>query len=122
MAELWWETLPVGFYAIEIYGDEYDQDDQLETLGYQVFQRTRSTFKYGGIRILPGRDHNKVIANAWTIDEIASHKLLTRDAEYSQEQYGRFSGRCGRCGRTLRDPKSKLLGIGPECGKAVRRG
>ena len=31
--------------------------------------------------------------------------------------YGQLTGRCGRCGRLLTDPVSKVAGIGPECVK-----
>ena len=29
--------------------------------------------------------------------------------------FGRLTGRCGCCGKALTDPKSKLIGIGPDC-------
>jgi uncharacterized protein DUF6011 len=45
--------------------------------------------------------------------------MILHDIEHSdgsfRKLYGKLTGRCGSCGRVLTDPKSKLLGIGPDC-------
>jgi hypothetical protein len=37
------------------------------------------------------------------------------DPDQSQALFGKLTGRCGCCGKTLTDPNSKMRGIGPEC-------
>lgn len=52
--------------------------------------------------------HVKVIADMILCDLEAGRNTY-------REDYGKFFGKCGCCGRTLTDPVSKLVGIGPEC-------
>lgn len=47
-----------------------------------------------------------------TVDEI----MLDLEAgDTFRPLFGQLTGRCGCCGKGLSDPKSKLLGIGPDC-------
>lgn len=41
--------------------------------------------------------------------------IVAADAEKALIEYGHRVGRCGVCGRTLTDPESISLGIGPIC-------
>lgn len=43
------------------------------------------------------------------------HAALDADPGMARRQFAEFATRCCLCGRTLRDEKSKCLGIGPEC-------
>lgn len=37
------------------------------------------------------------------------------DGDTFRAKFGQLTGRCGCCGKALTDPKSKLIGIGPDC-------
>jgi hypothetical protein len=37
------------------------------------------------------------------------------DGDTYRAKFGQLTGRCGCCGKGLTDPKSKLIGIGPDC-------
>lgn len=52
---------------------------------------------------------------------IAILLLIEADVEAAAQLYGQEIGRCCVCNRTLTDPESRRLGIGPECrGKRAR--
>lgn len=42
-------------------------------------------------------------------------KALAQDPTTCLARYGKITGRCGHCGRTLTDPESITRGIGPIC-------
>lgn len=60
----------------------------------------------GGV-FSPSRDADAGVAE--TIDKVAADPLM------AAVQYGRETGICACCGRTLTDPQSVELGIGPIC-------
>lgn len=41
--------------------------------------------------------------------------VIAKDPASAMQAYGSQIGRCGRCHRTLTDPVSRQLGIGPDC-------
>jgi len=101
----WWESLPVGWYAIPVEHYDYDLDESWP-VQLTTFRRTRNGFRIGTTYTLAGMD--RVPAEA-----------LVRDADELRANFGRFTGRCGCCGRRLTDPASKLRGIGPDCWAAI---
>lgn len=44
-------------------------------------------------------------------------RLLVCDPVTAMIEYGRRKGKCGRCGKTLTDDRSRFYAIGPECEK-----
>ncbi len=42
-------------------------------------------------------------------------RAVNRDPETSMAEFGRGTGVCGRCGRSLSDPASQAAGLGPNC-------
>lgn len=141
-----WHDLPAGHYALPVY--EYAEDEQTEPvlLGYRTFRRTaprttstghhlgRDTFTTGATYAAPGIDPARLAAEirqqqadhtAWygprgyvqnALDDLL---IDTRHRDTYRATFGRITGRCGRCGRRLTDPTSKLAGIGPECRKGA---
>lgn len=63
--------------------------------------------KIAGGQFIASRDANETTYK--TLTEVASQPLETA------VKYGRLTGRCGCCGRTLTDPESVRRGIGPIC-------
>jgi hypothetical protein len=47
-----------------------------------------------------------------SVDEIMRD---LEDGDTFRALFGQLTGRCGCCGKALTDPKSKLIGIGPDC-------
>ena len=45
---------------------------------------------------------------------------LARDPAAAAERFARLTTRCFWCARTLTDPKSKLLGMGPDCRRSMK--
>jgi len=125
-----WHDVPKGFYALHVY----ETDEPYELLGYKLFERkVPRTFKNGRT---VGRDawrRSYVLAPGITPSRAAFDKLHENaldDTEYGRRSdiddvlydpdraradFGKLTGRCGYCGRTLTDPNSKMRGIGPEC-------
>ena len=62
-----------------------------------------------GDRVLPRDQWQPVVERIQVLGVEASHVL-----------FGRSIGRCGVCGRTLSDPESVALGIGPVCLARIR--
>lgn len=48
-------------------------------------------------------------------DRLAYIKSICADPEAAAVAYGKMTGNCACCGKTLSDPKSIALGIGPVC-------
>lgn len=44
---------------------------------------------------------------------------ICADPDLARARFATFTTRCCICGRTLTDPESKALGIGPDCGRTV---
>ena len=129
-------TIPPGYYAIEIHdSDEYDVDDPrfCEHVGYHLVEVTkrgrikRSSQQFAGIE--PGRflailhDERDMYGQGHDLSQLQLqpdeerpdlHQMML---DHYRADFGKVTGRCGCCGRTLTDPKSKVRGIGPECAK-----
>lgn len=127
--------LPRGHYAIPICecGPPY------ECVGYKLYERkVARTYKNGrtvgrdrlvGPRLLclEGIDRQRFDQalddigqlGRWSDPDIVQSEveLLAEFPIEHQQEFGRFTGRCGCCGRHLTDPDSKMRGIGPECAK-----
>lgn len=52
-------------------------------------------------------------ANAWAMDALSTPEK----AEVALVAYAQETGKCGVCGKTLKDPESIAAGIGPVCKK-----
>jgi hypothetical protein len=65
----------------------------------------------GGVFTLTGNTHaDKFAAEMFDFIEITNH-----DVKGALESYGKITSKCGCCGKTLTDPKSISLNIGPVC-------
>ncbi|HZO65239.1 MAG TPA: DUF6011 domain-containing protein [Kribbellaceae bacterium] len=107
-----WTDLPIGYYAVAI------SDDESEAIGYQVFRRKRTGVSAVATYCVPGADTDMVHREACSFAELVY--LVAQDPAWYREEYGRFAGKCGCCGRRLTDPESKVRGIGPECEAKTR--
>jgi Family of unknown function (DUF6011) len=138
-----WRAIPAGYYAIPVYDfRDWDGTGDPAILAYRTFRRAeaRTTktgrtighnrFITGAVMQHPGADPDEVRlqldADRWaSLDVFGPRGVLIAAVEdilrdLSKEDtyranYGRFTGKCGCCGRRLTDPESKLRGIGPEC-------
>jgi Family of unknown function (DUF6011) len=130
-----WHDVAKGFYALHVH----ETDEPYEFLGYKLFERrTPRTYKNGrtvgadGWRrsyalapgVAPSREAlNKLLENALDGTELCRQMDLDEilyDPQRAQAEFGKLTGRCGCCGKTLTDPNSKMRGIGPECLKGRR--
>lgn len=124
-----WRDLPRGHYAIAEHDDEHDD---YPLLGYWCYQRkvprtTKTGREIGQHRLISGVFHhsntitpeqlNQVLADHDRQIDIAQ---LLKDPDWYRAEFGRFTGRCGCCGKALTDPDSKMRGIGPECARRAR--
>lgn len=134
-----WPLIPAGYYAVPIKGwDLISSEDDAETwrpplLGHQTFRRSvartcktgrvigRDAFTRGVAWTNPEADPQDIADSciSWTLeeDDITVHWIMAdvNGPDTFRAIYGKITGRCGHCHRRLTDPKSKLLGIGPEC-------
>lgn len=114
-------TIPAGYYATP----DPDQPEQL-TLWHVTDTAWKSwppKARYGPVllrkdvpkdyagRVAAIRAHHAVLTvwNTRVIDTI------TADPAKAAAAFAAHSVRCHCCGRTLTDPRSQLLGVGPDC-------
>lgn len=95
---------PAGRYLVHSDG---------ETIAYQV----RAGRKKGSREV-----HRVDPETGKSMGKVSSPRLLSRavaainaDPSGAMADYGRATGSCGRCGRTLSDPISQAVGLGPGC-------
>jgi len=140
-----WREVPKGYYAIPVKGwllFDPDEDDDAPVIGYRLYERKVSRRCANG-RII-GRDRfgagRVMLADRAEFEEVwreieddradadegfgpGGYLKMTIDAilldvagpDSYRAKFGQLTGKCGCCGRRLTDPKSKMLGIGPEC-------
>lgn len=140
-----WHEVPKGHYAVPVVdwvNWDCEEDDEPATIGYRLFERKiarrakngrvlgRDRFIHGRAMIVDGADPEQVRDAIDSDHRIAINVFgpggdlkeivdqLVRDVEGDDRfraLFGKLTGRCGCCGRKLTDPRSKMLGIGPEC-------
>jgi hypothetical protein len=107
-------SVPAGRYAVP-GGDtrlkvEIDRPDQGKWAGW-IFVRDAAEYgsqqKYGSQR--PGQKYTGKI--------VAELRAIMADPREASAAYGRLTGTCGCCGRTLEDEVSVANGIGPICAR-----
>jgi hypothetical protein len=65
----------------------------------------------GGVFTFTGKPYT----NDFICDVFEFIESVNSDVKSSLESYGKMTNRCGCCGKTLTDPKSIALNIGPVC-------
>jgi Family of unknown function (DUF6011) len=132
-------ALPV--YGFTEWAD-HDCLGEVPVIGYRLFERKtarhckngrvigRERFISGRVMHLPDVDPDAVRMEVTSADEIARETfgpggdrkdifdLIMRDiadGDTFRAKFGQLTGRCGHCHMRLTDPKSKLIGIGPDC-------
>lgn len=128
-----WHNIPPGRYALPVVEDDIDADHPnfCRLLGHKVFERkTPRTDKNGRrtgkdswstqLLLAPGMqwpDFRAYLDRNEGSDYDRRHDIVqVLDApDLWRETFGKVTGRCGACGKTLTDPDSQSLGIGPEC-------
>lgn len=115
-----WQDIPRGYYAMPVEDiPDCDCEDWgcgcTVLLGYRLFQRKESRVTRTGRRI----GKNQFISGKTVAAPDTDHEL-TENPDLYRAEYGKFTGKCGCCGRALTDPDSKLRGIGPECRKGAQ--
>lgn len=111
-------------------------------IGHRLFERKvaricktgrrigRDQFISGRIMVQPDVDHDRIFKaldfekeclpdefgrDGWAKSTIDRIMLDVEGDDTYRATFGKLTGRCGCCGKTLTDPTSKLLGIGPDC-------
>jgi len=142
-----WRDVPAGYYAIPVYDfDSWDGEGDPAVIAFRTFRRSvaRVTktgrvfgvdrFTVGVVMHKPDADHGQASRDIAADREAArdvygphGDVLVVLDAiledvagpDTLRANYGRFTGRCGRCHKRLTHPESKLRGIGPNAGRLL---
>jgi hypothetical protein len=132
-------AIPVHDYVTWM---DNDCEGDVPVIGYRLFMRKEARqckngrvlghnkWIRGAVMVAPGVDPARVTEEVSGDDQMAREWLgpdgplkeivdaimldLNGDDTY-RAQYGKLTGKCGCCGKALTDPKSKLIGIGPDC-------
>jgi Family of unknown function (DUF6011) len=116
----WRELLPEGRYAWPLYGWDRDNEDP-PLIGHAVYwHRKGGRLSMMLIKVSPDITTNLLEACHWVGNGPADDReyllaTFVEDPKTYAGQWGMHTGHCGFCGRALTDPKSKEIGIGPEC-------
>lgn len=133
-------AVPVYEFTDNEFTDGEDAEPPL--LGHRTFRRTitrtdrhgrqrgRDSFVRGAVYAAPGigldrlaqevREQREALIDIFGPrgDDLEALADLLRDAngrDTYRPLFGQITGKCGYCGKTLTDPTSKLIGIGPDC-------
>jgi hypothetical protein len=96
--------VPSGLYLVADHRLRIDNVESGKWAGW-VFVKTESGEKVGNQR--PGAEYRGKL-----VEELRG---LADDPQCASAAYGRLTGTCGVCSRTLTNPESIELGIGPVC-------
>jgi hypothetical protein len=117
----WRELLPKGRYAWPLYDwvnwDPTDGEDGPPLIGHAVYWRRKRGLSLMLMRLNPNVTASLTAACRMDENGDPDYHLASFVAEpkkYAGE-WGMHTGHCGFCGRALTDPKSREIGIGPEC-------
>ena len=132
-------ALPVQGWTSWMGGD---MEDDAPVIGYQLFERRiarhckngrvigRDRFISGAVMLVADADPDEVRCEVTSQKEIdrdvfgpgGDSKAIwdqlildTENGDTFRAKFGQLTGKCGWCGKRLTDPKSKLIGIGPDC-------
>lgn len=94
--------------APEVPAGKYLVDD----VAYRVDRPVKG--KWAGYTFLVRIDRDERVRNA-LVRNVILRKILAQGILESTAAYGRETGQCGQCGRTLTNPESIAAGIGPIC-------
>lgn len=97
-------VVPPGHYALEI-------NDEVKF--FKVDRPTTGRWAGRTFVMLQVSDDYYPVKNYSSRDDILAR--IGRDPQSAMLLYGQKIGRCGHCGRTLTNKKSRQLGIGPIC-------
>lgn len=120
------DQIPDGYYATP---DPRDPDQQMTYWRSHTDQHGPgldmwpTKARYGPLLYRKDRPKEPAAAVDWMHRHQAKrlawieriHAELTRDLTAAAGRFAELTTRCMCCARTLRDPKSKLLGVGPDC-------
>lgn len=144
VAEADWHQVPKGSYAVPVidWTDWEPEDGEPPVIGYRLFERKvarhcktgrvigQDAFITGRVMMSADADSAAVWREVESDRGIAIEEfgpggdvrtlvvqLLddVEDGDSYRAQFGKLTGKCGSCHKKLTDPKSKLLGLGPEC-------
>lgn len=119
-----WRDVLAGYYAVELVDDE----EPFDSLGHVLYERRVPRTNRNGRsvgrdvwrrRVMPAAGADLERLRWWLDDYDERHDIaeLIDAPDHYRAKYGRLTGHCGYCGRTLTDAGSKMAGIGPECVK-----
>lgn len=109
-------TAPAGSYAIMFAGEpvfvvvQRVTDETSKWFGWCFVKRQASDELYRLAQVDP-----KGVLKTFDNNAEKYLRLLNIDPKAASMAYGRLIGACGCCGKTLTNPESLALGIGPVC-------
>lgn len=101
-----WRELPEGYYAVL---DPHDAD-RMTYWWRRAGRGDRPEFLSWPLKV------DQTARVGYMLAIVAA---IAADPVGAGKRFAEFTTRCCLCGRSLRDEKSKVCGIGPECRKAV---
>lgn len=133
-------AIPIEDY--DAWDDDSPEDSEPPIIGYRQFERKvarickngrrigRDAFVTGKMMVMPDVHQDRIFKaldfekeclpeefgpNGWSKSTIDRLVLDVEGDDTFRPTFGKLTGRCGCCGKTLTDPTSKMLGIGPDC-------
>lgn len=101
-----WQALPEGYYAVL----DPDNADRMTYWWRRTGRRDRPEFLAWPLKV------DQTARAGYTMSIVAA---IAADPVAAGKRFAQFTTRCCMCSRPLRDEKSKVCGIGPECRKSV---
>lgn len=128
------DAIPDGYYAVP---DPRDTNQQTPTMTYWHAHNTRygrtldmwpAKAKYGPLAYRKDRPKDPAEAVDWMRRHSEKRRAwnelilteIARNPDRCRARFAALATRCTWCGRTLTDDKSKLLGYGPDCRRALK--
>jgi hypothetical protein len=103
-----------GYYAVEL---PFGPNNEMVWRFYRVTQKRKP---YQGVKNFMRQSGDNWMGWIEPTERQMAAAIIKAAPALAMEAYGKLIGSCGCCGRSLTDPNSRALGIGPECIKTYK--
>jgi hypothetical protein len=103
-----------GYYAVEL---PVGPNNAMVWRFYRVTQKRKP---YQGVKRFMRQSGDNWVGWIDAVERQMAAAIIKAAPALAMEAYGKLIGSCGCCGRSLTDPNSRALGIGPECIKTYK--
>jgi hypothetical protein len=87
---------------------------------WRFYRVTQKRKPYQGVKRFMRQSGDNWVGWIDPIERQMAAAIIKAAPALAMEAYGKLIGSCGCCGRSLTDPNSRALGIGPECIKTYK--